>query len=76
MNLKLRYFKSYFLHRVALTHDINARRKVIGGFGNLKTLDVINLTVSGRYTKHPAHVAGASIIAPVKDARACVDYEF
>ena len=28
------------------------------------------------YAKHPAHVAAASIIAPVKDSRACVDYEF
>lgn len=28
------------------------------------------------YAKHPAHVAAASIIAPVKDQRACVDYEF
>lgn len=28
-----------------------------------------------KYAKHPAHVAAAAIIAPVKDARACVDYE-
>ncbi|MDE6409866.1 MAG: Dabb family protein [Muribaculaceae bacterium] len=28
------------------------------------------------YAKHPAHVAAASIIGPVKDSRACVDYEF
>ncbi|MDE6718071.1 MAG: Dabb family protein [Muribaculaceae bacterium] len=28
------------------------------------------------YAKHPSHVAAASIIAPVKDSRACVDYEF
>lgn len=28
------------------------------------------------YAKHPAHVAAAGIIAPVKDSRACVDYEF
>lgn len=28
------------------------------------------------YAKHPAHVAAAAIIAPVKEARACVDYEF
>lgn len=28
------------------------------------------------YAKHPAHVAAASIISPVKDQRACVDYEF
>ena len=27
------------------------------------------------YAKHPAHVAAASIIGPVKDSRACVDYE-
>lgn len=26
------------------------------------------------YAKHPAHVAAAAIIAPVKDSRACVDY--
>lgn len=28
------------------------------------------------YAKHPAHVAAASLIGGVKDARACVDYEF
>ncbi|MDE5900578.1 MAG: Dabb family protein [Muribaculaceae bacterium] len=28
------------------------------------------------YAKHPAHVAAAAIIAPCKEARACVDYEF
>lgn len=26
------------------------------------------------YARHPAHLAAASIIAPVKAARACVDY--
>lgn len=29
-----------------------------------------------RYARHPAHVAAASIIAPVKESRACVDYQF
>ncbi|MDE6049424.1 MAG: Dabb family protein [Paramuribaculum sp.] len=28
------------------------------------------------YAKHPDHVAAAAIIAPVKESRACVDYEF
>ncbi len=28
------------------------------------------------YAKHPAHVAAAAIIAPLKADRACVDYEF
>lgn len=28
------------------------------------------------YAKHPAHVAAASIIGPVKESRACVDYEY
>lgn len=27
------------------------------------------------YAKHPAHVAAAAIIAPLKQDRACVDYE-
>lgn len=27
------------------------------------------------YATHPAHVAAASIVAPYKAARACVDYE-
>ena len=27
------------------------------------------------YAKHPAHVAAAAIIAPLKESRACVDYE-
>lgn len=26
------------------------------------------------YAKHPAHVAAAAIVAPHKEARACVDY--
>lgn len=26
------------------------------------------------YATHPAHVAAAAIIAPLKEARACVDY--
>lgn len=28
------------------------------------------------YAKHPAHIAAAAIIAPLKAARSCVDYEF
>ncbi len=27
-----------------------------------------------KYSAHPAHVAAAGIIAPCRDARACVDY--
>ena len=27
------------------------------------------------YARHPAHVAAAAIIAPLKEARACVDYQ-
>lgn len=27
------------------------------------------------YAKHPAHVAAAAIIAPLRESRACVDYE-
>lgn len=27
-----------------------------------------------KYAKHPAHVAAAAIMAPYKEARACVDY--
>lgn len=27
------------------------------------------------YAKHPAHVAAAAIVAPLKESRACVDYE-
>ncbi len=27
------------------------------------------------YAKHPDHVAAAAIIAPLKDSRACVDYQ-
>ncbi|MCM1378298.1 MAG: Dabb family protein [Prevotella sp.] len=27
------------------------------------------------YANHPAHVAAAAIVAPLKDSRACVDYE-
>lgn len=28
------------------------------------------------YAKHPAHVAAAAIISPLKESRGCVDYEF
>lgn len=28
------------------------------------------------YSAHPAHVAAASIVAPLKESRACVDFEF
>lgn len=28
------------------------------------------------YAKHPAHVAAAAIMAPYKEDRACVDFEF
>ncbi len=28
------------------------------------------------YANHPAHLAAAAIIGPLKEARACVDYEF
>ena len=29
-----------------------------------------------KYAKHPAHVAAAAIVAPLKESRACVDYHF
>ena len=28
------------------------------------------------YAGHPAHLAAAAIVGPVKESRACVDYEF
>lgn len=28
-----------------------------------------------RYSEHPAHIAAAAVIRPVRDERACVDYE-
>ncbi len=28
------------------------------------------------YAKHPAHVAAAGIIAPLRESRACIDYTF
>lgn len=28
------------------------------------------------YAKHPDHVAAAAIVAPLKQSRACVDYQF
>lgn len=28
------------------------------------------------YASHPAHLAAAAIIAPLKESRACVDYEY
>lgn len=27
-----------------------------------------------RYARHPAHLAAAAIVAPLREARACVDY--
>lgn len=38
------------------------------------TATVDTLADVDTYAKHPAHVAAAAIIAPVKDSRACVDY--
>lgn len=35
----------------------------------VETMDEVEV-----YAKHPAHVAAASIIAPYKESRACVDY--
>lgn len=40
------------------------------------TAVVSSMEAVGVYAKHPAHVAAAAIIAPLKEARACVDYEF
>jgi len=40
------------------------------------TAVVENMADVNTYAKHPAHVAAASIIAPLKESRACVDYEF
>lgn len=38
------------------------------------TATVDTLADVDTYAKHPAHVAAAAIIAPVKESRACVDY--
>lgn len=40
------------------------------------TAVVENMADVNTYAKHHAHVAAASIIAPLKESRACVDYEF
>jgi hypothetical protein len=40
------------------------------------TAVVENMADVNTYAKHPAHVAAASIVAPLKESRACVDYEF
>jgi len=39
------------------------------------TAVVPTMTDVATYAQHPAHVAAASLIADVKQARACVDYE-
>ncbi len=38
------------------------------------TATVGNMAEVEIYAKHPAHVAAAAIVAPFKEARACVDY--
>lgn len=38
------------------------------------TATVGSMTEVEVYAKHPAHVAAAAIVAPFKEARACVDY--
>lgn len=38
------------------------------------TAEVDNMDDVAVYAKHPAHVAAAGIIAPLKESRACVDY--
>lgn len=40
------------------------------------TAVVPSMTDVAAYASHPAHLAAAAIIAPVKDSRACVDYEY
>lgn len=39
------------------------------------TADIDTMEHVDVYAKHPAHVAAAGIIAPLREARACVDYE-
>lgn len=39
------------------------------------TASVASLADVEVYAKHPAHLAAAAIVAPVKEDRACVDYE-
>lgn len=38
------------------------------------TATLPDLASVNTYATHPAHVAAAAIIAPVKESRACVDY--
>ena len=40
------------------------------------TAEVDTMADVDTYARHPAHVAAAAIIAPFKEERACVDYEF
>lgn len=40
------------------------------------TAVVGNMEEVSVYAKHPAHVAAAAIIAPLKEERGCVDYYF
>ncbi|MDE6669588.1 MAG: Dabb family protein [Muribaculaceae bacterium] len=39
------------------------------------TATVPTMADVAKYATHPAHVAAAAIIAPCREARACVDYE-
>lgn len=41
----------------------------------LLTAEVPTMADVAVYATHPAHVAAASIVAPCKELRACVDYE-
>lgn len=38
------------------------------------TAEVPTMSDVAVYANHPAHVAAAAIVAPVKESRACVDY--
>ena len=69
---------------LALPQQIDVLRSMEVGINSnpAETWDLVLTAVVDRmedvdvYAKHPAHVAAAAIIGPVKDSRACVDYEF
>lgn len=68
---------------LALPEQIEQLRKMEVGINEnpaeswdlVLTATVDNFDDIAIYSAHPAHVAAAAIISPVKEARACVDYE-
>lgn len=82
--LRLSVAEKFKAALVALPEQIDVLRSMEVGINSnpAETWDLVLIAIVETmgdvevYAKHPAHVAAASIIAPYKENRACVDYIF